>query len=76
MKNYLIIGQIVIAILLMGGILLQSRGAGLGSAFGGDGNVYRTKRGVEKVVFRATIVLSVCFLALSLATVVLPLRFK
>jgi preprotein translocase subunit SecG len=75
MKNYLIIGQIVIAILLMGGILLQARGAGLGSAFGGEGNVYRTKRGVEKIIFKATIVLSVCFLALSLATIILPRKF-
>lgn len=72
MKNYLIIAQVIISVLLMGGILLQSRGAGLGSAFGGDGNVYRTKRGVEKIIFKATIVLSVCFLALSLATLILP----
>jgi preprotein translocase subunit SecG len=75
MKNYLIIAQIVVAVLMMGGILLQSRGAGLGTAFGGEGNVYRTKRGVEKVVFRATVVMSVIFLALSLATVVLPRKF-
>jgi len=76
MKNYLIIAQLIVSALMMGGILLQARGAGLGSAFGGDGNVYRTKRGVEKIVFRATIVLSVCFLALSLATVIVPLKFK
>lgn len=75
MKNYLIIAQIVVAILMMGGILMQSRGAGLGAAFGGDGNVYRTKRGVEKLIFRATVVLSIAFLALSLATVVLPRKF-
>jgi preprotein translocase subunit SecG len=72
MKNYLIIAQLVISALLMGGILLQARGSGLGSAFGGEGNVYRTKRGVEKVIFRATIVLAVAFLALSLATIILP----
>jgi preprotein translocase subunit SecG len=72
MKNYLIIAQIVVAVLLMGGILLQARGTGLGAAFGGEGNVYRTKRGMEKVIFRATVVLAVVFLALSLAIIIAP----
>lgn len=72
MKNYLTIAQIVVSIILMIAILLQSRGTGLGNTFGGEGNVYRTKRGVEKVLFRATILFAVVFLGLALATIVLP----
>ncbi|MFA5047441.1 MAG: preprotein translocase subunit SecG [Patescibacteria group bacterium] len=61
--------QLTSAIALAVVVLLQNRGTGLGSAFGGDGNVYRTKRGVEKVLFKATIVLAVVFLASSLIKV-------
>jgi len=59
--------QITFAILLIIAILLQNRGSGLGSAFGGEGNVYRTKRGVEKYLFIATIILAILFLAIALA---------
>lgn len=72
MKTYLNIAQIAVVVLLVTSILLQSRGTGLGAAFGGDGNVYRTKRGVEKGLFIATIVLSVAFVGIALATVLLP----
>lgn len=61
--------QIVLSFLLMLSILLQSRGAGLGATFGGEGNVYRTKRGVEKRLFQISIVLSVLFFGVSLANV-------
>lgn len=61
------IALIVLAVLLVGAILLQARGTGLGSAFGGEGNVYRTKRGVEKILFRATIACAVLFFAATLA---------
>ncbi len=71
MDFYLKIAQIAIAVLLVTCILLQSQGTGLGAAFGGEGNVFRTKRGVEKVLFRATIVFSVLFVGLSFAGVIL-----
>lgn len=61
--------QLVSAVLLIISILLQNRGTGLGSAFGGEGNVYRTKRGLESVLFKATIVLAVIFLGSSLLSV-------
>ena len=61
--------QSVSAILLIVSIILQNRGTGLGSAFGGEGNVYRTKRGLESVLFRATIVLAVIFFGSSLLQV-------
>lgn len=54
--------QIVIAVLMVIAILLQQRGTGLSSAFGGEGNVYRTKRGAEKIIFISTIILAVGFL--------------
>lgn len=71
MKNILNIIQIIIAGFLITAILLQSRGAGLSTAFGGEGNVYRTKRGFEKNLFIATIVLSVFFLGLALANILI-----
>jgi preprotein translocase subunit SecG len=60
------IAQVVVSILLIVVILLQNRGAGLGSAFGGSGGVYLVKRGLEKKLFIATIVISIIFFALSL----------
>ncbi|MEA3464390.1 MAG: preprotein translocase subunit SecG [Patescibacteria group bacterium] len=62
--------QIIIAVLLTTAILLQSRGAGLSGIFGGASGVYRTKRGIEKTLFIATIVLAVLFFAVSLASVI------
>ena len=58
--------QIVLAAALMGLILLQAKGSGLGSTFGGgDMGLYRTKRGFEKLLFRATIVIATLFIILS-----------
>ncbi|MDD5110345.1 MAG: preprotein translocase subunit SecG [Patescibacteria group bacterium] len=65
--------QLVSAVLLIAAILLQNRGTGLGAAFGGEGNIYRTKRGLEKTLFKATVVLAVIFLGAALAnTLVRP----
>jgi len=55
--------QIVISILLMAAILLQQRGEGLSSTFGGEGGVYFKKRGMEKFLYIATIVLGILFIA-------------
>lgn len=66
MHNIIQIAQIVISVLLIMSILLQNRGTGLGGAFGGEANVYRSKRGIEKVLFNATIVLGVLFIVLSI----------
>jgi preprotein translocase subunit SecG len=69
--SWLQIAQIIVSILLIIVVLLQNRGTGLGSAFGGTGGVYLTKRGLEKKLFTATIVLAVLFFGLSLAGVLL-----
>ena len=63
--------QAVVAVLLIAAILLQNRGSGLGAAFGGEGNIFRTKRGAEKILFIATIILSIIFLGLTLANLFL-----
>ncbi|MEK7151768.1 MAG: preprotein translocase subunit SecG [Patescibacteria group bacterium] len=57
--------QIVLAALLIITILLQQRGSGLSGAFGGEGGVYSTRRGVEKIIFRATIVIAILFFCTS-----------
>jgi len=65
MKTVLNIAQLVVAILLIIVILVQQRGSGLGGVFGGEGNVYRTKRGAEKALFTSTVVLAVLFLGIT-----------
>lgn len=49
---------ILLSILLSAAVLLQQRSSGLGAAFGGEGNVFRTKRGLEKGLFYITIAIS------------------
>ena len=60
--------QVILSIAITIFILLQVRGAGLGSAFGGSsaGSVFKTRRGVEKLVFNTTIVLIVLFALISI----------
>ncbi|MBM3133636.1 MAG: preprotein translocase subunit SecG [Chloroflexi bacterium] len=63
---------IVISIALVGVVLLQARGAGgVGGIFGGSqsSSGYRTRRGVEKVLFRMTIALAVIFVIVSAISV-------
>lgn len=67
MELVLNIAQLILAILLIGAILLQAQGTGLGAAFGGGGNTFRTKRGAEKKLFQLTIVLSILFFGVALA---------
>ncbi|HRJ43779.1 MAG: preprotein translocase subunit SecG [Caldilineaceae bacterium] len=69
MEAVLMIATIIIAITLIGVVLVQGANSGLGSAFGGDSGIYRTRRGVEKTLFTMTITLSVIFLLMSLITV-------
>lgn len=52
-------------ILLMLSILLQARSVGLSATFGGEGGVFRKKRGTEKVLFVITVVTMIVFLVLS-----------
>jgi len=70
-KPALPIIQIILAVLVIVSILLQQRGSGLSTAFGGDGNIYRTKRGVEKSIFRATIILTILLAASAVLNVII-----
>ncbi len=68
---YLNIGLILTSIALIASVILQSKGAGLGGLTGADsGSVFSARRGIEKTLFRVTIVLSVVFFALAIATVI------
>lgn len=58
--------EIVVAILLTISILLQNRGAGLSSTFGGDFGGYYSKRGFEKFLVYFSIFLSAAFLILAI----------
>ncbi|MFH1315722.1 MAG: preprotein translocase subunit SecG [Candidatus Uhrbacteria bacterium] len=62
---------IILAVLLVVFILLQARGAGVGGIFGGGGNVYLAKRGIEKKLFQATIVVAVLFFGVALVNVLI-----
>lgn len=66
MQSFLIVAQMVLSVALVVAVLLQVRGGGLGGIFGQPDSVYRTKRGVEKVIFQLTLVLVVLFAAVSL----------
>ena len=68
MNPFLAIGQIVISIAVMVAILLQARGTGLSSTFGGDSAVYRSRRGIERTLWQFTIVLITLFVLFSLAS--------
>lgn len=58
--------QIVLAVILIGAILMQQRGAGLGGAFGGgEGTVHYERRGFEKTLFKGTILVAILFVAAS-----------
>ena len=70
-KKIITIAQIVVAILVVISILLQNRGEGLGTFLGGGGEIYRSRRGIEKVLYYSTIVLSVMLVALSVANTVI-----
>ncbi|OGN05398.1 MAG: preprotein translocase subunit SecG [Candidatus Yanofskybacteria bacterium RIFCSPHIGHO2_01_FULL_44_17] len=63
--------QLVLAVLVIVSILLQQRGSGLSGAFGGEGGVYSTRRGVEKILFRGTVVVAVLFFGVSIARLLL-----
>ena len=66
MKDILLFGQIIVSVCLTVFILLQQRGTALGSAFGGEGGFYGTRRGIQKKLFWATVALGALFVILAL----------
>ncbi len=71
MTVYLNIVQILVSVVIIVLVLVQAKEAGLGSAFGGDSSVYRTRRGIERTLFNVTIGFSVLFLLISLLSVLI-----
>ena len=69
MTTYMNIAQILVSIFVILAILLQVRGGGLGGIFGAPDTTYRSRRGLERTLFRFTIVLMVLFVFLSIASV-------
>ncbi|MBI3366350.1 preprotein translocase subunit SecG [Candidatus Roizmanbacteria bacterium] len=67
MKNIFLIINIILSILIVILILIQGKGAGLGSAWGGGGEMYQTRRGVEKITLRIAILLIIIFFIISIA---------
>jgi protein translocase SecG subunit len=73
-RNALVVLEVIVAILLMSGVLLQTpKATGLGGTIGGgDGGLgggYRTRRGLERQLFYTTWVLAGAFLVISLSNV-------
>jgi len=65
MKNILIFINIIVSVLVVLLILVQGKGGGLGSAWGGGGEMFQTRRGIEKVTLRLTIFLIAIFFVIS-----------
>ncbi|NCU39111.1 preprotein translocase subunit SecG [Candidatus Saccharibacteria bacterium] len=63
---------VVSAVLMVMAILLQQRGASLGAGFGGSSELYTSRRGVDKSLFEATIILAVVFVLSIIAGLLLP----
>ncbi len=70
MDRFFYLGLIITSVALIISVILQSKGAGLGGLTGADmGGVFTARRGIEKTLFYITIVLSVLFFLLCIATV-------
>ena len=60
------------AVLMIIAILLQQRGASLGAGFGASGELYTTRRGIDKSLFEFTIVMAAIFVMSIIASLLLP----
>ncbi len=70
MSKIINITELIIALLLVISILLQNRGAGLSSTFGGDFGGYYTRRGFEKFLVVFSVILSGLFIILAVANLI------
>lgn len=70
MNTLITILQIIISVLLIALIVLQAKGVGLGRAWGGAGDFYKSRRGVEKIVFNLTVILTLIFLLTSILSLI------
>jgi len=70
-NQYLFYGQIAISIILIVLIAMQQRGTALGSAFGGGGEFYSARRGIQKKIYYATIAVAGLFIILSILSLLI-----
>ncbi len=66
MKNLFLIINIILAVLIVVFILIQGKGAGLGSAWGGGGESFQTRRGMEKSILWLTVIFIIIFFIISI----------
>ena len=72
MNTILFYAQIVVSVALVGLVVIQQKGTALGAGFGGGGEVYSTKRGVQKKLHYATIAAATIFLVLGVLNILIP----
>ncbi len=65
MRNVLLSLNVIVSVIITILILIQGRGGGLGGAWGGGGETFHTRRGIDKITLRLTVVLIVLFFVLS-----------
>jgi preprotein translocase subunit SecG len=70
LAKYLNVVQIILSVALITLVILQSKGGSLNRMFGGEGGVYKTRRGLEKTLFNVTVALIVAFFVFSLLSVI------
>ena len=68
-KQILLVVQIIVAVALVATVLLQQKGSGVGGVFGGETAVYRSRRGVEKMLHYSSIVCAVLLGGISLVLI-------
>ena len=71
LENILLVSQIIVSIALIVFVLLQQKGSGVGSTFGGEAVVYRSRRGVEKILMYGTVAAGVLLCLFSLYSIVI-----
>lgn len=71
MQDTLTIIELIAGIVVMISVLMQHRGTGLGGAFGGEDMSYRSRRGIEKLLFRLTVVSAAIFLIAAVAQLII-----
>lgn len=69
MNQVIFYAQVAVSIILVALIAIQQRGTALGSAFGGGGEFYSTRRGIQKKLHYATIALATLFIILSILAI-------
>lgn len=72
MNTILFYSQIIISVVLIALIAVQQRGAALGAGFGGGGEFYSTRRGIQKKIYNATIIIAAIFLILGVLNILVP----